>query len=96
MLSEDNIAMARKLNEVAAKRGQTLAQMAIAWVLRDQAERTVTSTLIGASSVEQLDANLDAVDNLEFSDEELSLIDDIAHDAGINIWAGATASRTRG
>lgn len=96
MLSESNIAMARKLNEVAKKRGQSLAQMAIAWVLRDQEERTVTSTLIGASSVEQLDANLDAVGNLEFSDEELSLIDDIAHDAGINIWAGATASRTRG
>ncbi len=87
MLSEDNISMARKLNDIAAERGQTLAQMAIAWVLRDQEERTVTSALIGASSVEQLDANIDAVGNLEFSDEELSLIDDIAHDAGINIWA---------
>ena len=96
MLSEENVAMARKLNDIAKERGQSLAQMAIAWVLRDQAERTVTSALIGASSVKQLDANLDAVNNLEFSDEELTLIDDIAHDAGINIWAGATASRTRG
>lgn len=99
MLSEENIAAARKLNEIADKRGQTLAQMAIAWVLRDQGERTVTSTLIGASSVEQLDDNLDAVNNTEFSAEELSLIDDISShiaDSGINIWAGATASRTRG
>ena len=77
MLSEENVAMARKLNDIAKERGQSLAQMAIAWVLRDQAERTVTSALIGASSVKQLDANLDAVNNLEFSDEELTLIDDI-------------------
>lgn len=96
MLSERNIGMARKLNDVAKQRGQSLAQMAIAWVLRNQQERTVTSALIGASSVEQLDDNLDAAHNLDFSDEELQLIDDIAHDAGINIWAGATASRTRG
>lgn len=96
MLSEANLEMVRKLNDVARQRGQTLAQMAIAWVLRDQEERTVTSALIGASSVEQLDDNLDAVNNLSFSEEELALIDGIAHDAGINIWAGATASRTRG
>lgn len=96
MLSEANLEMVRKLNDVARQRGQTLAQMAIAWVLRDQEERTVTSALIGASSVEQLDDNLDAVNNLSFSEEELALIDGIAHDAGINIWAGATASRARG
>ena len=56
MLSEDNIAMARKLNDIAAKRGQSLAQMAIAWVLRDQAERTVTSALIGACLLYTSDA----------------------------------------
>ena len=73
--------------------------MAIAWVLRDQGERSVTSTLIGASSVAQLDDNLDAVNNLAFSDEELSLIDGISatvDGTSINIWGGATASRTRG
>ena len=68
--------------------------MAIAWILRDQGEATVTSALVGASSVKQLDANIDALGNLEFSEEELAEIDAAAHDAGINIWAGATASRT--
>ncbi|CAM3897170.1 L-glyceraldehyde 3-phosphate reductase [Corynebacterium frankenforstense] len=94
MLSEDNLAMVRRLNEIAERRGQTLAQMAIAWILRDQGEATVTSALVGASSVEQLDANIDALGNLEFSADELAEIDAAAHDAGINIWAGATASRT--
>lgn len=96
MLSEDNLNMVRKLNDIAADRGQSLAQMAIAWVLRDQGDYTVTSALIGASSVAQLDANIDAADNLAFSHDELALFDATAHDAGINIWAGATASRTRG
>ncbi|GAB3940058.1 aldo/keto reductase [Corynebacterium tapiri] len=95
-VSEDNVAMARALNEVAAERGQSLAQMALAWVLRDQGAETVTSTVIGASSVEQLDANVGALDNLEFSAEELKRIDEIAHDAGINQWASATKSRVRG
>ncbi|MDK6259813.1 aldo/keto reductase [Corynebacterium frankenforstense] len=94
MLSEDNLAMVRRLNGIAEKRGQTLAQMAIAWILRDQGEATVTSALVGASSVKQLDANIDALGNLEFREEELAEIDAAAHDAGINIWAGATASRT--
>nr|VDG63840.1 aldo/keto reductase [Streptococcus thermophilus] len=99
MLSESNLDAARKLNDIAKERGQTLAQMAIAWVLRHQGARSVASTLIGASSVAQLDDNLDAVDNLAFSEEELSLIDDISatvEGSSINIWGDATASRTRG
>lgn len=82
--------MVRGLNEIARERGQSLAQMAISWVLR---RPEVTSALLGASSVEQLDANLDALGNLEFSEEELAAIDATARDAGINIWAGATASK---
>lgn len=96
MLSEDNLSMIRNLNELAQRRGQTLAQMAIAWVLREQGDygvETVASTLIGASSVEQLDENLDALKNTTFSTEELNEIDHITHDAGINIWADATASK---
>lgn len=96
MLSEENLNMVRKLNEIAAQRGQSLAQMAIAWVLRDQGEKTVTSALIGASSVAQLDENIEATAHLSFSEKELELIDGVAHDAGINIWADATRSRTRG
>ncbi|WP_394280549.1 L-glyceraldehyde 3-phosphate reductase [Corynebacterium sp.] len=96
MLSDENLTMVRSLNDIAAERGQSLAQMAIAWVLRDQGEETVTSALVGASSAEQLDHNLDALDNLDFSEEELSAIDEVATDAGINIWAGATRSRTHG
>ncbi len=74
----------RALNEIASGRGQTLAQMAIAWVLRDP---RVTSALVGASSVEQLDDTLGALDRLDFSDDELSAIEEHAVDAGINIWA---------
>ena len=88
--------MIRALNDIARKRGQSLAQMAISWVLRDQGDRTLTSALLGASSVEQLEHNLGTLDNLAFSAEELGAIDDVAHDAGINRWAGATASRVRG
>jgi L-glyceraldehyde 3-phosphate reductase len=79
----------RALNEVAARRGQTLAQMALAWTLRDG---RVTSTLIGASSVEQLEENVAALDNLELSDEELEEIDRHATESGINIWAGSSES----
>src|SRR3954468_7591901 len=82
-LSEENMARVRGLNEIAARRGQALAQMALAWVLRDP---RVTSALIGASSVRQLETNVAALDNLEFSDEELAEIDRFAVDAGINIW----------
>lgn len=77
----------RALNEIAAARGQKLAQMALAWVLRDP---RMTSTLIGASSVEQLETNLGALDNMEFSDDELRRIDDAARDAGINLWSKQT------
>ena len=77
----------RALNEMAKARGQKLAQMALAWALRDQ---RVTSTVIGASSVEQLDINLDALDHPEFSDDELARIDQDAVDCGINLWAGVT------
>jgi L-glyceraldehyde 3-phosphate reductase len=74
------------LNEIARGRGQTLAQMAIAWVLRD---RRVTSALIGARNVEQLDDSLDAVKKLHFSAEELKEIDRHAQDGEIDIWRDA-------
>jgi L-glyceraldehyde 3-phosphate reductase len=83
MLSEDNIARIRALNEIAAKRGQTLAQMAIAWVLRDA---RVSSALIGARTLEQLDDSLDAVKNLTFSPEELAAIEPHARDGGVDLW----------
>lgn len=85
-LSEENIQRARALNEIAKKRGQTLAQMAIAWVLRSPA---VTSALIGARNVEQLDDSLDSLKKLDFSPEELKEIDRFAQDAGIDLWRDA-------
>src|SRR5450631_1433096 len=84
LLSEENLANVRALNEVAARRGQSLAQMAIAWVLRDE---MVTSALIGASSVGQLEQNVAALANLGFSADELAEIDRYAVEGGINIWA---------
>ena len=86
-LDEKVLGHVRALNEIAARRGQKLAQMALAWALRDQ---RVTSTVIGASSVQQLETNVGALDNLSFSDEELSAIDEDAVEAGINLWAGVT------
>jgi L-glyceraldehyde 3-phosphate reductase len=88
MLSDENLAKVRALNEIAKRRGQTLAQMAIAWVLRDP---VVTSALVGASSVEQLEQNLVALDKLEFSKDELAEIDRHATESGINIWAASSA-----
>ncbi|MEA2685814.1 MAG: L-glyceraldehyde 3-phosphate reductase [Actinomycetota bacterium] len=82
-LSDENVARARALNEIARRRGQSLAQMAIAWVLRDE---RVTSALIGASSVHQLEQNLAALANRQFSADELAEIDLHAVDAGINLW----------
>jgi L-glyceraldehyde 3-phosphate reductase len=82
-LSDENIGRVRALNDIAARRGQTLAQLAIAWVLRDE---RVTSALIGASSVRQLEANLAALDNRRISADELAEIDLYAIDAGINLW----------
>jgi len=78
----------RALNEIAQRRGQTLAQMALAWTLRDP---RMTSTLVGASSVEQLESNVAAIDNLAFSEAELAEIDRYATDADINIWAKSSA-----
>jgi L-glyceraldehyde 3-phosphate reductase len=83
-ISEENMARVRALNEIAKRRGQKLASMAIAWVLRDT---RVTSALIGASSVEQLETNVAALNHLDFTPEELAEIDNYAVDAGINIWA---------
>ncbi|WP_182883750.1 L-glyceraldehyde 3-phosphate reductase [Microbispora sp. H10949] len=88
LLSEESLRHVRRLNEIAGRRGQSLAQMALAWALRD---RRVTSVLIGASSVEQLDANLDAVGRLGFAQEELDEIDKDAVDCGINLWAASSA-----
>ena len=76
----------RKLNDLAQGRGQTLAQMALAWVLRDA---RVTSTLIGASSVAQLEDNVAATKNLTFTDDELAAIDELAVDSGVDLWADA-------
>ena len=89
LITEDTLRHVRALNEIATKRGQSLAQMAIAWVLRGG---RVTSALIGASSVEQLQANVAAVDNLEFTDDELAAIDQNAVDAGINLWEKSSAN----
>ncbi|MGC2168007.1 MAG: L-glyceraldehyde 3-phosphate reductase [Acidimicrobiales bacterium] len=89
MLSEENLQHVRALNDLAHSRGQSLAQMAIAWVLRDS---RVTSALVGASSVSQLDDNLDALNNLAFSAEELAAIDQFAVDGGIDLWRGAATS----
>lgn len=83
-LSDENLAKVRALNDIAARRGQSLARMALAWTLRDP---RVTSTLIGASSVAQLEDNVAALDNLDFSDDELAEIDQYATESGINLWA---------
>jgi L-glyceraldehyde 3-phosphate reductase len=83
-LTEQNLARVRALAEIARDRGQSLAQFAIAWTLRDE---RVTSALIGASSVEQLEQNVAALERLELSDDELDEIDRHAVDSGINLWA---------
>ncbi len=84
LVSDDAMARVRALNEIASRRGQTLAQLALAWTLRDP---RVTSTLIGASSVAQLEDNVASLDRLDFEEDELAEIDRYAIDAGINIWA---------
>ena len=83
LLTEESLRHVRALNDMAQSRGQSLAQMALAWALRDP---RVTSVLIGASSVEQLDNSLDAVGNLDFTADELAQIDQHAVEAGINLW----------
>ena len=87
LISEESLEKIRALNEIAARRGQTLAQMALAWVLRDE---RVTSALIGASSVEQLEDNAGALDNLELTDDELEEIDRYATESDLNIWAASS------
>jgi L-glyceraldehyde 3-phosphate reductase len=89
MLTDETLDKIRSLNEIAAQRGQTLAQMALAWTIRDP---RVTSTLIGASSVQQLEENVAALERLDFSDEELAEIDRYATESGINLWAGVAES----
>lgn len=83
LLSDENLERIRALNAIAKARGQTLAQMAIAWVLRDP---RVTSALVGARTVAQLDDCLDAVNNLDFSTDELAAIDGHATDGGVDLW----------
>ncbi len=85
-LTEENLNRVRALNEIAKSRSQSLAQMALAWVLRDT---RITSALIGARTVEQLDNSLDALKNLAFTAEELAKIDSIATDGGIDLWKSA-------
>ncbi len=85
-LSEENLKRVRALDEIARRRGQTLAQMAIAWVLRD---KRVTTALVGARNVEQLNDSLDALKKLDFSDEQRKEIDGYAQDVGIDIWKDA-------
>ena len=88
MLSEENLARVRALHDVARGRGQSLAQLALAWTLRDP---RVTSTLIGASSVGQLEQNVAALDALELFPDELAEIDRHAVEAGINLWEASSA-----
>ena len=87
-LTEANLAKIRALNKIATRRGQTLAQMAVAWTLRDP---VVSSALVGASSVTQLEQTVAALNRLDFSPEELAEIDRHATESGINIWAKSSA-----
>jgi L-glyceraldehyde 3-phosphate reductase len=89
MLSDANLERVRALNGIAQRRGQTLAQLALAWTLRDP---RVTSTLIGASSVQQLEDNVGALARLDFDDDELAEIEKYAVDAGINIWERSSSA----
>ena len=85
MLNDDNLNHVRALREVATRRGQRVSQLALSWALRDP---RVTSVLIGASSVAQLDENLASLDHLDFSDDELAAIDQHAVEGGIDLWRG--------
>ncbi|HTJ29202.1 MAG TPA: L-glyceraldehyde 3-phosphate reductase [Acidobacteriaceae bacterium] len=88
-LNDNTLKQVRALNQIAQQRGQSLAQMAIAWALRD---RRVTSALIGARNVQQLDDSLDALQNLSFSNEELAVIDKHARESSIDLWKEARES----
>ena len=88
LLTDEALARIRALNELAAGRGQSLAQLALAWTLRDP---RMTSALIGVSSVEQLESNVAALDRLDFTEAELAEIDRLATESGINLWAESSA-----
>jgi L-glyceraldehyde 3-phosphate reductase len=88
LITDEAMEKIRALNEIASARGQSLAQMALAWALRDP---RVTSALAGASSVEQLDTNVAALDRMDFTDDELAEIDKYATDSGINLWAASSS-----
>jgi L-glyceraldehyde 3-phosphate reductase len=88
LITDETLEKIRALNEVASARGQSLAQMALAWTLRDP---RITSALAGASSVEQLETNVAALERLDFTDEELAEIDRHATDSGINLWAASSS-----
>jgi L-glyceraldehyde 3-phosphate reductase len=89
LLTEENLSRVRALNEIAERRGQSLAQLAIAWVLRDP---RVTSALLGASSVEQLEQNVAALERADLDSEELAAIDQHAVDSGINLWETSSSA----
>jgi L-glyceraldehyde 3-phosphate reductase len=86
-LSDENLERIRALNAIAEQRGQSLAQMAVAWVLREQNGKRVTSALIGASRPEQIIDSVAALENLAFSTDELAQIDHYAGEGGLNLWA---------
>jgi L-glyceraldehyde 3-phosphate reductase len=88
LITDEAMEKIRALNEIASARGQSLAQMALAWALRDP---RVTSALAGASSVEQLDTNVAALDRMDFTEDELAEIDKYATDSGINLWAASSS-----
>jgi L-glyceraldehyde 3-phosphate reductase len=88
-LTDENLQHIRALNEIARARGQSLAQLALAWALRDE---RVTSVLVGASSVRQLEDNVAALDNLAFTDDELAAIDRHATEGGIDLWRESATS----
>jgi len=88
MVNEATVGRIRALTEIADARGQSLAQLALSWVLR---RGTVTSALVGASSVTQLETNIAAIDNLVFTDEEIAAIDEHAVDLGLNLWEPSSA-----
>jgi L-glyceraldehyde 3-phosphate reductase len=87
LLTEEALSRIRALNEIAGRRGQSLAQLALAWALRDP---RVTSALVGASSVEQLEANVAALGRLDLSDDELAEIDRYAAESDLNLWAASS------
>ena len=90
LLTPENVRRIRALNDIATGRGQSLSQMAIAWVLRDP---RITSALIGARTVEQLEDSLKALDSPAFTAEELTQIEDHATDGGIDLWRASASQR---